>query len=163
MAIILEQSNDQFTRSLRVTPNVELRAITLSHCQARGLQQRQAATLPITVDLNYNASSTNIESGILHISLDFAVIALDKSESEQDPKVVFNVGCRLEATYQVLNDLNIPQEDAEAFASGNAVFNCWPYFREFVQNLSGRMGLQMPPIPFLRLQVKQDAESEKPS
>lgn len=39
--------------------------------------------------------------------------------------------------------------DVQAFAEFNATFNAWPYWREFVQSMSGRIGLPSVVIPDL--------------
>lgn len=39
--------------------------------------------------------------------------------------------------------------DVVAFANFNATFNAWPYWREFVQSMAGRMGLSGVVVPVL--------------
>jgi hypothetical protein len=46
----------------------------------------------------------------------------------------------------------IEDEHLKAFSGTNGVFNAWPYWRELVQNVTGRMGLTIPiVVPVLRL------------
>jgi hypothetical protein len=49
-----------------------------------------------------------------------------------------------------------PQQELDAFKAGNAIFHCWPYTRELVQSMTMRMGLAIPPLPFLRLAPKPE-------
>ncbi|MHB1559967.1 MAG: hypothetical protein ACYC61_21155 [Isosphaeraceae bacterium] len=56
-----------------------------------------------------------------------------------------------------LDDLN--QENVEAFAGTNAVYNVWPYWREFVQSTVARMGLPPLTIPVFRLPTSEETES----
>lgn len=37
------------------------------------------------------------------------------------------------------------EQHVVAFHGGNAIFNCWQYFREFIQSATARMGF--PPLP----------------
>jgi hypothetical protein len=57
------------------------------------------------------------------------------------------------ATYRLVYRLSHKPAaaDAKAFASVNAVFNAWPYWREVVQNFSARMGLPSPTVPLLKI------------
>jgi len=38
----------------------------------------------------------------------------------------------------------------QAFADGNAMMNCWPYWRELVQSMVARMNLPPFVVPLLR-------------
>ena len=64
----------------------------------------------------------------------------------------------------------INDEHLHAFSATNGVFNAWPYWREFVQNTTARMGLPTPVIvPVFRLgenpfgDFTSDLESSKTS
>jgi len=48
----------------------------------------------------------------------------------------------------------ITSEHARAFQEGTAIFNLWPYFREFVQSHLVAMALSAFTAPFLRIQPK---------
>lgn len=45
-------------------------------------------------------------------------------------------------SYQLKNMDNISLDDLSVFARINALHNAWPYWREFVQNMTMRMGIQ---------------------
>jgi hypothetical protein len=45
--------------------------------------------------------------------------------------------------------IEVDAADVVAFANFNATFNAWPYWREFVQSMTGRMGLPSVVIPVL--------------
>jgi len=59
------------------------------------------------------------------------------------------------AEYVIVYDVGAPEsctpEAAKEFASRNAVFNCWPFFREFAQSLACRMGIAPVVVPLLKL------------
>ena len=74
---------------------------------------------------------------------------------------VFSVECVYELCYRLKEDYKPQADEIEAFKNGNAVFNCWPYFREFFQNLTARMGQTPPPLPLLRI-VPKPATPVKP-
>ena len=63
----------------------------------------------------------------------------------------FEVECRYALAYELRPGYSPSREELDAFREGNAIFHCWPYSRELVQNMTARMGLPIPPLPFLRL------------
>ncbi len=73
-------------------------------------------------------------------------------ETAAPPKPEFiEVGATYELTYHVLDQSGLTQRDFDAFADMNAVFNAWPYFREFLQSALVRMGLPPFTLPVLRV------------
>ncbi len=46
-------------------------------------------------------------------------------------------------------------EDIESFTKINSVDSAWPYWREFVQNLTVRMGFPALTIPVLRFKMEK--------
>lgn len=64
---------------------------------------------------------------------------------------VFEVKARFEAEYTLSPGFAPTEGQLQAFKEGNAAFHCWPYFREFVQSSTQRMGLSVPPMPMLVL------------
>ena len=95
---------------------------------------------------------------VLAILADFKFESVDASEP---PSSIFQIDCAFELIYELGDSYHPTPEEIDAFKKGNAVFNCWPYVREFVQNMAARMGFQPPPIPLLRIKPKQE-EPEKP-
>lgn len=53
---------------------------------------------------------------------------------------------------------DLTQQDLDAFASRTATYNVWPYWREFVQTMTTRMGLPPITIPLLNLSMIFDGE-----
>lgn len=81
-----------------------------------------------------------------------------------DKRDLARIRCKFDADYDLNPGFDPAEAQMAAFHHGNAIFNCWPYFREFVQNTTVRMDLPPATIPFLRLVPKArpkvlDAES----
>lgn len=77
-------------------------------------------------------------------------------DSSEPPALLFGVECAFDVDYEIEDKSFQPSaESITAFKDGNAIFNCWPYARELVQNITSRMELHPPPIPLLRLIPKQ--------
>lgn len=79
--------------------------------------------------------------------IDFGVMA---NEADQD---AVSITAAFELTYKHPSDLDVADDVLQEFAEVNAVFNAWPYWREFVQSTMGRMNLPVITIPVFRLGV----------
>lgn len=54
-------------------------------------------------------------------------------------------------TYEVKGSETLDPAHAEAFARINGIYNAWPYWREYVQSVTSRMGLPGLTLPVFRL------------
>jgi len=64
-----------------------------------------------------------------------------------------------ELTYLIPKETPVSQQDLNDFARPNAMFNVWPYWREYVQNTITRMNL--PPLVLPLFRVKEAAKQVK--
>lgn len=65
------------------------------------------------------------------------------TQNEQSQKV-YRVEASFAAAYVVQGEDEIPDAVVEAFAMVNGVYNCWPFWREYLQSSTVRMSL--PPV-----------------
>lgn len=66
----------------------------------------------------------------------------------------------IELRYAYPEGLDFRPDELEPFANLNGVFNAWPYFREFLQNATTRMGLPPFVLPVFRIR-KAEATGRK--
>lgn len=79
-------------------------------------------------------------------------------EVEDGQEAVMWVNACYEISYRLPPDFEVVDEELEAFAATNGVFNSWPYFREFVHSCSSRMSL--PPILLPLFRVPRDSDDD---
>jgi hypothetical protein len=77
-----------------------------------------------------------------------------KALSEKEHSEVIAITCQLRVEYELADGYNPSPEEVTAFKDGNAIFNCWGYLREYVQNTVARMNFPPVALPFLRLAPK---------
>jgi hypothetical protein len=65
--------------------------------------------------------------------------------------VVFQVDVTFLLVYEVDPKFAVAQKDLDAFARSQGLMASWPYAREFMQNLTARMGLPVLILPTLKL------------
>lgn len=78
-------------------------------------------------------------------------VQITSTESEPLPEPGVELTCALDLRYGLPEGFESTPEERQAFADLNGVFNAWPYFREFVQSATVRMGLPAFVVPVLRL------------
>ncbi|AEB10085.1 hypothetical protein [Desulfobacca acetoxidans] len=69
----------------------------------------------------------------------------DKEDFSLEIKATFSVN------YKIHSPDTFSASDIEMFAKINPIYNCWPYWREFVQNITARMGLPTLTIPLFKI------------
>lgn len=75
------------------------------------------------------------------------IIAQDSDE------LVGSIGFTLQVDYSVLDDFEVESHDAEAIATHTGLFAAYPYARELVHSIGGRLGLTLPLMPLLRREM----------
>lgn len=87
------------------------------------------------------------------VEVSFEYSAWDSSEP---PERVFLINSTFEVAYQMLDGYAPTHDAIESFSRGTAVFNCWPYAREFLSDVTARLGHRAPPLPLLRITPKKE-------
>ncbi len=107
---------------------------------------------PFTLKLSSHSVAEAIVDGLLRIEVSYQIQSYDGSEP---PALHFSIECAFSVDYVIQDSSYEPvPESISAFKDGNAIFNTWPYAREFVQNMCSRMAVMPPPLPFLRIVPK---------
>jgi hypothetical protein len=144
-----------------MTTNIERAALVARQVQIRSVGLRSAQLTsdvdPLTppeelrLDQKYRARYEMPEgkANQIHVYVDFQFTAFDSASEEGDAEVV-----RLESTYLLVYELegseDVPEDAFEHFATLNGTYNAWPYWRELVQTVTGRVGLSPIVVPVFR-------------
>jgi hypothetical protein len=97
-----------------------------------------SATPEIGIDVTWELSK---DSGILGCVLTFATIL--------DTPQPYEVVARFRLLYSLLPGEVPPDSDLEQFAYWNAVFNAWPYWREYLSSTLNRAHLPRFTVPVM--------------
>lgn len=84
------------------------------------------------------------------VDVDLQLVLPAPRPSGEGPRLeLVSVSAVFRAHYELASDASLAEADLEAFAKINSTFNVWPYWREFVQSATTRMGfpaLTLPPL-----------------
>ena len=133
--------------SLQCRANIDLVGLTGVSAQCK--LNAQEATFPLKFGLHFQPEKATIAGQRLTTRVLFTLRIADSNDTDA---VSFECGFR--ADYELTEAYQPTPEEIEAFAQSNAVFNCWPYFRELAQSALARMNYPPLSIPFLRLAPK---------
>ncbi|MEN6308987.1 MAG: hypothetical protein ABFD91_14660 [Anaerohalosphaeraceae bacterium] len=112
------------------------------------------------VDINRKVNlQVDKEKNLLFVVIDFDL----KASVEGASSPVITITASFLLVYKLQDFSGLTDESYRSFAEINAVFNAWPYWREYVQNITVRMGLPSLTIPVFRIAKSSDKESNKDS
>jgi preprotein translocase subunit SecB len=145
----ISQADEELVAVKSFQTHAQLIAVRMKSFSA--LSAGTAPEIDEGLQLDLRHSVTRAETAESHACFD---VKLEMAAlGDKDPaKMLFRVECCFELTYALAAGYAPTQDELDAFKKGNAIFHCWPYMREFVQNATQRMGLAVPPIPLLRLE-----------
>lgn len=161
MALSIQQNPIQIKNSFSLQRRAELTGVRLVAASIKSTdpEQSESAVGPVAIEVGFSNVSSKCSGGSMRVLLAFGAKAHDSSPT---PTEIFSVKCRFEMTYELEEGYQPTQDEMDAFAGGNAVFNAWSFFREFAQNTVVRMGFpSTPTIPFLRLAPPVEAKTPK--
>jgi len=150
MAIHIEQDKRQAQLAFALQSRAEIDSIRITDSTLACKVAPENVTFPLEMMLKHEAEDAVVTSGKMIIPVRFGFKAVT-----EDRKVeVLTVTCRLEAAYELPEGYEPTPEQIDAFRQGNAIFNCWTYFREYLQNSVARMNFPPVTVPFLRMVPK---------
>jgi preprotein translocase subunit SecB len=83
-------------------------------------------------------------------------------EQSDAAKPCCEIGAALELTYRTAKAMEFTREQLDAFGMMNGIYNAWPYWREFVQNATARMGLPTLIVPSFRFAAAPNDNPKSP-
>ena len=151
MSITIEQTKEQVADSFELNRHVYLRSIRMakSSLWSESISMLEGVHGPLESRIDFNpAEVKKLDSVLLlNTTFKFNVYAASASPARE----VVRIECQFEAEYGLASGYTPAEGHIKAFHEGNAIFNCWPYFREYVQSSAVRMNYPPPPVPLLRL------------
>ncbi len=148
----ISQTKEQIQALSALQAKCEIRAITLLSCTVARAKAPTTFREPYSVKPALSNISFVRHGGGLIIEVSFEYSAWDSSEP---PERLFLVNCSFEVSYDLDEDYDPSPEELSSFSRGTAVFNCWPYAREFLRDITARIGHETPALPLLRIVPKK--------
>ncbi|MGA9069341.1 MAG: hypothetical protein WB424_03735 [Terracidiphilus sp.] len=153
------QTEEETKLAIVIHQNAQISDVRLARAKNAGDHPGIVLKDSIVVSLNVKAKQVDAPPGQLLLEVSFRLMGSNK-ENESKNRAVFCIDCTFEVRYHLRPEFVPTVEQIKAFRDGNAIFNCWPYCRQYVQEMILRMGYPSLILPFLRVQTKH-RESRK--
>jgi hypothetical protein len=135
----------------RVAKRVQIRNILVAGCSAsRGPNSDIAPS-----EHAYSAKVKDVRAGIdsnsnmIVVTIEFYFTNDPNGDIPVEAKV--SITCRYVLMYSFDSSEPFSEGDVKAFGALNGAYNAWPYWREFVQSMTAKMGLPSITIPVFRI------------
>jgi preprotein translocase subunit SecB len=126
---------------LRVANRVEIQDVRLIGCNCRIEPEAISGKKIYQVEQQPTKVTFNEKSGHIFV---FPTFDLKAQQEGKPEKTVISINASFLLVYKADNLKDLDQEAFQKFADVNGTYNAWPYWREFVQNVTVRMGV--PPL-----------------
>ena len=140
-------------RAAPLSGTVTILDVSLS--AARVVRHDEAADAPdhgfLKVGTHTTTQGIASEAGEFWVVIPFSLVAARNEEDGFEGEPIFSVEASFRLTYRTSEAGLLTPPVLEAFAMTNGVYNAWPYWREFAQNTTARMGIVPVILPVFRL------------
>ena len=152
------QEPEDFRLAASLSRRASIRAVRLVESTVQSALEYDALKFPLDIELRVGRLESSVKKNSLRVNIRFIYTVTDASP---EPVKAFHVDSCFQSIYDLDPQYKPARKEIVAFREGNAVFNCWPYFREYVQHCAMRADFpSVPPVSFLRVQVKAPSRAK---
>jgi hypothetical protein len=155
------QTKEETQLAIAVHQNAQINNVRLARAKVISDRPEDSIKDIVSVSMGVKAKHIDGPSGQLLVEVSFRLAGAKKGNSAKS-KPPFCVECTFEVSYVLRSEFTPTAEQAKAFKDGNAIFNCWPYCRQYVQETIQRIGYPPLTLPFLRVQTKHREKKALP-
>ncbi|SPF52025.1 hypothetical protein SBA4_4800018 [Candidatus Sulfopaludibacter sp. SbA4] len=148
----VSQTTEQIEAPSSVQANCEIQAVALQSCTVVRAKTGTDFKEPFSVRPALSNIASSHHDSLLAVEVSFEYAAWDSGEPSQR---LFAVNCTFEVVYHLKDGYTPGSDELNSFSRGTAVFNCWPFAREFLRDVTARIGHQTPVLPLLRIVPKK--------
>ena len=148
------QTKEETQLAIAVHQNAQISNVRLARSKVTTDRPEIAIKDLVSVSMGVKAKQVDGPAGQLLVEVSFRLAGSRKGDQPKN-KTAFCVECTFEVTYLLRPEFTPTTEQTKAFKDGNAIFNSWPYCRQYVQETIQRIGYPPLFLPFLRVQTGQ--------
>jgi preprotein translocase subunit SecB len=160
-AYTIFQTKEDTECAVAVNHNAQINDVRLARAKITADRPGNALEKPIALSIGVKAKQVEAPTGQLLVEVNFRLVG-SRKDGQSKNRTIVCVECTFEVSYQLRPDFTPTAEQVKAFKDGNAIFNCWPYCRQYVQDMILRMGYPPLILPFLRVQTKHREGRKQP-
>lgn len=138
-----------------VVPHVELRNVRLDWCHAAvncnylEVPTEWVSSAVVLADAHYAGLKSDSDGFVAYCFIQLRWTGDERPIDDGDADV--EVSAIFELDYDLPSDVTFDSQTLEHFSVFNGTFNAWPYWREFVQSTTQRLGVTPFVMPVMRI------------
>ena len=144
-------------RARVIVPHVEIVSVNLREAKLYTDFDPDSPPDDLEPTLLYRTEYSFSESGPDRLDVEVEL----NFEGNVSAKTVLNLVVIYKVVYRLEGAATYPADTLEHFADLNGVFNVWPYWRELVQTVTGRVGLPSVMVPVFKPPIVKLEEQEE--
>jgi preprotein translocase subunit SecB len=134
----------------KVAVRVDLQSVTL--LAATYKRQQECPAGPYVFDIKRTSRyEIGEDKKTISVVLIFSLHASGEGDAQKEENAFLDIEATFFLLYSIERLDGLDDSTFGSFADLNGTYNAWPYWREFVQNVTSRMGLPPLTIPVFRL------------
>ena len=155
---IPKKTDTDYDLAVAVSDKVNLEDVRLIAC--RCFQSPEAGTGSHNLEIDWDVETqTNKNNKTVLVLPSFVVKGTPKNSNTKEPDLTIEADFVL--IYKAKSLSRLRKNNFDAFGKTNGIYNAWPYWREYVQNIISRMGLPPLVIPVFRLMKPKSTAQKK--
>ena len=135
---------------------IQIEGVRLCEGSCRSFVRPSDSEEDLKVKVAYSTAVTRQDNSLL-VKADFNLKGHTDTDEE---RLLVEMRCVFELSYQLSSDKDFSTEELDEFGRVNAVFNAWPYWREYVQTSLARMSMPIVTVPVFRVLPRPAAKSQ---
>jgi hypothetical protein len=158
----IEKSTRELKLLAKVVARTDLKRLFLLNCEVqRSLDALSHERVSASISSDGILSEEKQDCFIAKAIFTFVGTPIDKNEVKEDKQVV-SIKAEYLLEYALLDKADLSKEELVNFCNINAVYNAWPFWREFLQTMSNKMGLPTITLPLLKFRhARKDGGKEE--
>lgn len=169
--LIFEVSPQDTKLSFELMQHAQLHLLRLSRSRLNSNPEAITGNGAINVSFSFKSKASALQDQLFKVELTFKMLGEEEAVTNSEPEstsesptvpntaakaeLIATVKAVYEATYSLNADFTPTPAQLKAFSSANAIYNGWPYFRQYLQSSLQQMGLPPYTAPFMRLVPKR--------
>jgi preprotein translocase subunit SecB len=156
----IERKISEFKSLTKVVKRVEFKDMFLTSSQVhRSLNALEYEFDKVRVDISFKGTLLEDQKKHFLAKVNFSMKATPE-ETDEDNEIV-SIESEYMLFYVVKDRKGLTKKDIKAFCSMNALFNAWPYWREYVHSMTNRMELPTFTMPLLKFRAPSTKEGKE--
>ena len=143
----------------RIIASVQIDDVRLREASLRSFLEPANVAEELSVKSSHEATVTRDRGDDAKFLISVSLLLEIRAVTGADD-LLAEIGAVFNLSYHLPADEVFSTEEIERFGQFNAVFNAWPYWREFVQTSLSRMDMPSLTVPLYRLPRRESAQEE---